>query len=66
MTTTPTIAEVVARMDEQYGHSPHYLIGQIEAFATDNRFGTPRQRLARITRAINAWEARQEQEHTCS
>lgn len=70
MTTTNAIVmtdDFIARLDRQYGHSPFYLIGQIEAIASDKGFGTPTQRLVRINRAIVAWEkAHQEHEQTCS
>lgn len=61
MTTTP--ADLVKKLDRGYGHSPYYLIGQIEFYASTDLCGkdyTPTQRLAYIARAIEAWEKTRE------
>ncbi|MQA78738.1 MAG: hypothetical protein GEV10_09725 [Streptosporangiales bacterium] len=59
MTTTTSPADLVKKLDRTYGHSPYYLIGQIEFYARKDLCGknyTPTQRLAHIARAIEAWE----------
>lgn len=60
-----TVRELITELDRQYGASPYYVIGQVEALACGRGFGTPRQRLARIKQVLAVWD-KTHQEHDCS